>query len=300
MSHFYAQENGQVYARHFVPIKSRPGEMRPTRITDVRKWWREGENVVPSVTTILNVLDKAALVNWKVEQYLCTAASLILECGPDDLNCNSVLGNPETFVREVKYRTEMEMDKAPSAGTDVHKSLEDFMLGGEPAPEHYEICRNVEAVLKERCGDVSWNCEERFVDARGFGGCADLMADDYREADHPDYGPHDRQMGGLCSECAKLTRKNCWVIDYKTKQTADKFKPGKMVYPDHSRQLAAYREGLDIPDARCANVFICIETGEVDFHEHTEEQLSEGWEVFRRALEIWQITNGYNKEEDAA
>ena len=83
-----------------------------------------------------------------------------------------------------------------------------------------------------------------------------------------------------------------WVIDFKSKTTADKFKPGKMAYDEHRIQLSAYRIGLDMPTARCANVFISLEDGQVDFHEHTEAELDKGWRLFQHALSIWQIQNG--------
>lgn len=256
MSHFYVEQEGEVQPRHFVPMTSRPGELRPTRITDVRKAWKRGEMWVPSVTTVLNTLDKAALKNWLIDQHLQIAHQM-----PHGLTLNE-------YIAECKRRTEMELQKAPDAGTDVHKVLEDYMQGREAPSDMLDHCKNVESVLNDRCGAYDWLCERRFTDGRGFGGCADLS-----------------RTGVMHGEP--------WVVDYKTKQTAEKFKPGKMVYPDHSRQLAAYREGMGTPKARCANVFICIETGEVDFHEHTEAQLQNGWGVFKHALAIWQITNDY-------
>lgn len=267
MSHWYEQFGNEVYARHFVEMASRPGELRPTRITDVRKMWKEGRQVVPSVTTILNVLDKAALVNWKVDQHLRIARAEGPMLDGQGLSADE-------WCAEIKRLTEIEMDKAPQAGTDAHKALEDYMRGQEAPQDFRTIYINVAKALQEGAGYSDWECEKRFTDPRGFGGCADLVGD----------GVNGKG----------------WVIDYKTKQTADKFKPGKMAYPDHSRQLAAYREGLGIPNARCANVFICIENGEVDFHEHAEEQLRNGWEVFQHALAIWQLTNDYPMTESKA
>lgn len=257
MAHFYVQTENGVEPRHFVPMASRPDELRPTRITDVRKMWKAGEVVVPSVTTILSILDKPALKNWLIDQHLQQAHTLVA----DYVQTGSV-PDVGTFINQSKHRAEQEMSKAPDAGTDIHKVLEDYMLTGKKRKGFEGICENVDLEISRHCGDLSWECEKYFMNEEfGFGGCVDLVGD--------------------------------WVIDYKTKQTADKFKPGKMAYPEHSRQLAAYRAGLETPKARAANIFICIETGEVDFHEHTEEQLAQGWEVFRRALEIWQITNGY-------
>ncbi|HIF60863.1 MAG TPA: hypothetical protein EYQ26_15480, partial [Rhodospirillales bacterium] len=139
------------------------------------------------------------------------------------------------------------MDLAPSAGTDFHKSQEEFTNNLLPrSHEHYDLCATVESVITKEThvDDSIWTTEKSFVH-EGYGGQADL----YLYNDNVE-----------------------WIIDYKTKQTADKFKPGKMVYSNHSEQLAAYRAAI-APKARCVNVFVCLESGEVDFHEHTEEQL---------------------------
>ena len=68
-----------------------------------------------------------------------------------------------------------------------------------------------------------------------------------------------------------------------------------MAYPDHARQLAAYRVGLKMPDAHCANAFVCLETGEIDFHVHPEADLQRGWETFLDCLSIWKREN-FNSE----
>lgn len=241
--HFYSQ---LAEPKFFVPMKTRPGELRPTRTSDAKK-----EGWIPSVTTILNMLDKPALINWKIEQHLLQAYTLI----------SNQLSGYDEFSYKVKQLTELEMDKAPSAGTDVHDSLEKWFLGEMP-DNHIDICEKVESLIKDKTGygKLYFTPEQKFSSNMGFAGMVDLHGEE-------------------------------WVIDYKTKQTADKFKPGKMAYPDHQRQLAAYREGLGLPKARCANLFICIENGELDFHEHKEEDLQRGWGTFQDCLSIWKREN---------
>lgn len=247
--HFY-DRNGE--PRHFVPMKTKEG-LRPTRINDAKK-----ELWVPSVTTILNVLDKAALTGWKVNQHLLQAYKV----KPD------IFPSVDAYLAEVKRLTELEMDKAPSAGTDFHSLMEDF-VNGDMSNEHelWEMCHSVyweierATGFKNDDGTNHYATEIRFASTHGYGGCVDLSIS------------------------------NQWIIDYKTKQTADKFKPGKMAYPDHARQLAAYRYGLGVPKARCANVFVCLETGEADFHEHAEADLVRGWETFQDCLRIWKREN---------
>lgn len=248
--HVYESTETGIEARHYVPMKTRPSELRPTRITDFRKWLKQGLDVAPSVTTILNVLDKAALTNWKVNTHL--------ECS---FQCRSI-DNLDLFLAEAKRIAEMEMDQAPTAGTNVHEVLEDYFNGKLPPMDSHDwvICKNVWDAIQEGTGLVIPEGQPEVMFLKdGYAGCCDLVLDG-------------------------------WIIDYKTKLTKEKFKPGKMAYPDHSRQLAAYRQAIN-PEARAANIFICIETGEVDFHEHSEEELQKGWKVFEHAKSIWQLIN---------
>ena len=249
--HFYEQTESGVEARHYVPLVSRPEELRPTRMSDVRKWWKDDRVVVPSATTVMNVLAKPALQNWYVEQHLKLAFNLAHEFDNTDTE--------EHWIAEVRRLTELEMDKAPSAGTDVHKELEAWFKGEIVSDDAKQLCENVAARINYLTSVEHWQSEPRFV-SNGYGGQADLMG-------------------------------NGWVIDFKTKQAVAKFKPGKMVYDEHPMQLAAYREGLGLPKARCANVFICIEDGQIDFHEHKEDELQRGWRMFQHCLAIWNEQN---------
>lgn len=252
MAHYYEQTpDNTIEPRHFVPLAKRPDELRPTRITDVKKWVNEGRVVVPSVTTILDVLAKPALVNWKVDQHLKTAFTVL------DFD-----GDCAAYCEEIKRLTELEMEKAPTIGTDIHKSLELF-AAGDLAEDHqdYDLCGKAFTIIEEYT-DIpmdDWVSEAKFVSDLGFGGQVDIS-------------PH-------------------WIIDFKTKQDPTKWKPGKMVYMEHTMQLAAYRHGLLVPKAKCANVFICPATGDIDFHIHSETELVRGWNIFQYALGIWKEQN---------
>ena len=262
MGHYYQQTETGVVPMHFVEMVSRPGELRPTRITDVRKWWKEKRVVVPSVTTVQNVLAKDALVNWKIDQHLEQAW---LVASHPDFDQTKLLGSFPDFKDEVKRLTELQMDIAPSAGSDLHGLMELYVNGELTTEnENYSLCYKVFDKIYQTTGMDDWNAERNFIADLGYGGQIDLSND-------------------------------AWLIDYKTKQTKDKFKPGKMAYDDHRVQLAAYREGLGLPQARCANVFICLEDGQIDFHEHVESDLEKGWELFTHALSIWQLQNGWRE-----
>ena len=266
MTHFYCKnKNGKVEPRHFVPMAKDPTRTRPSRVTDAKKAAKNGEVWYPSVTTVLNILDKPALVNWKVDQHLQTAF---------EIDRRAFDHGFDAFKQDVKRETQERMDLAPKAGTDIHQVLEDW-VGDRKIPDSEMeklICLKVDAVLEECCGEQFWLCEEYFAE-NGYAGCADLIA--FREP--------------------KGSKDN-WVIDYKSKQTADKFKPGKMQYPDHVRQLAAYGKAL-FPDMefRAANIFICLESGEVDFCEVDHSKLEDGYLDFMDCLSIYK-RNTYNPD----
>jgi hypothetical protein len=243
--HFY-KEKGEPF--HSVPMTTKKGT-RPVDIRDVRKLWKDGTFCVPSVTTILNIYDKGfRFLNWKINEHLNQAYNLNKE--------NLTI---EEYRKEIKRLTAIELDLAPSAGTDFHKLMEDFVSGNMKDDEDYTLCKKVYETILNETGSKNFIAETNFS-SELFGGQVDLHNDD-------------------------------WIIDYKTKQTADKFKPKKMAYDDHTMQLAAYREGLNIPFARCANVFVCLEDGQIDFHIHLEKELEKGKELFYLATKAWHTKN---------
>jgi len=251
MSHFYTKTKDGVESRHYVPMAKDPKRTRPSRVTDLKKAAKNGEVWVPSVTTVMGILHKEGLVQWLIGQHLEQAHWVE---GQD-----FGFATKEDYVREVRRITRIEMDKAPDAGTNFHKLMERYLKSYEMTTKDYQLCESVAEELAHKENISEGNVEVNFV-SKGYGG-------------QIDYQPSD------------------WIIDWKTKETKEKFIPGKMAYEDHYVQLAAYREAV-CSTARCANVFVCLETGEVDFHEHKEEDLVKGYEIFKHCLAIWQLQKG--------
>jgi len=260
--HFYTTTENGVEPRHFVENKSKGG-LRASRVTDARKAAKEkGEIWLPSVTGILNILDKPALTTWKIDRHLETVFEFATK---DHDKFNNDLSGVGSWSKMIKAKTQEKMDSAPKAGTDIHNVLEENLFYGDYLDTknltdiEVKIIENVEDVLVDLHVDIAQHLEleKYFANTElGYAGQADLVT-------------HD------------------WVIDYKSKQEASKFKPGKMAYMDHSRQLAAYGRALCKEGFRAANIFICLETGEIDFHEHTQEQLQHGWDDFKDCLRIY-------------
>jgi len=148
--------------------------------------------------------------------------------------------------------------EAAERGTAIHAIIEAY-FEQVYMPEKPTYLNNIDNALRDVFGEQLWLSEKSFGHPLGFGGKCDLMA------------------------------VNGFVVDFKTKETdLDKVD----VYFEHEMQLAAYREGLGMPTARCAIVFVNGKTNQVKLIEVSQEKLQSGWECFEHLLRVYQIKNG--------
>jgi hypothetical protein len=248
------------YSQHGAPaytVKAKDGSDRPTTLRDARKL-----NLVPSVTTVMKVAAKPALDVWKNEQLLL--AALTLPRKPEETE--------KEFIARVIVDSKETGKRAAEAGTRIHESIEKH-YAGEKNIEHPEAALAFEKLVFEHFQThpfQRWETEVSFSSPMGFGGKVDL----YTRID-------ESTPLGI-------------VLDAKTKD----FGPDDKVaaYDENLMQLAAYREGLDLPKARCANVFVSrTHTGLVKIHEWSEEDLQRGWEMFQALLRFWKLKNSFGE-----
>lgn len=146
-------------AMHFVPKKDGSGN-RPTTLADARKL-----NLLPSVTTVLRILNKPALIDWMIRQavYAVTTA-------PDIAGEN--LDSKITRVLETERQQDEESQKARDLGTDMHNGLE-ALFSGERIDD--ELRPWIEpAYVELRPRSISHHAEITIV-GFGFGGRVDLV-----------------------------------------------------------------------------------------------------------------------------
>ena len=248
------------YSQHGAPaytVKAKDGSDRPTTLRDARKL-----NLVPSVTTVMKVAAKPALDVWKNEQLLL--AALTLPRRPEETE--------KEFIARVIVDSKETGKRAAEAGTRIHESIEKH-YAGEKNIEHPEAALAFEELVFEHFKThpfQRWETEVSFASPLGFGGKVDL----YTRID-------ESTPLGI-------------VLDAKTKD----FGPDDKVaaYDENLMQLAAYREGLDLPKARCANVFVSrTHKGLVKIHEWSEEDLQRGWEMFQALLRFWKLKNTFGE-----
>ena len=238
---------------HWVPNKSRPGSNRPTTIRDLQdnRW-------LPSVTEVLNVLEKPALVRWKVMQGVMAVVTA------PDVPGEAIDAKIERVLSQERQQDE-ESRIARELGTDIHDGLQS-LIQGKQAPE--ELRPWIEPpwfALRENLDNVL-ACEQVLV-GDGYAGRCDLIAEGY----------------GIDL-----------LVDFKTaKKLPD---PAKGSWPEHEKQLAAYalaykRTQIFSKPVRTANLYISTkEAGQFVLiaNPNWEEQA----QAFMHLLAYWRIENG--------
>lgn len=231
------------------------GKNGKERNTTLRDAKANPGSLVPSVSTINSQLSKAGLDTWKQTQALLAAAE----------NPRGLEESEKEYVERILYLSKAKSREAADRGTLIHDFIESF-YNQEYLPDMPAYVRKVDDAVTAHFGPQLWIAEQSLVNAQeGYGGKCDL----YCKAKH--------DFGGV-------------VIDFKTTEKA----PGDLTpYLEHTLQLAAYREVL-APGARCANVYINGDTGEVAIYEHSEQDLRDGYEMFLALLRIYKLKNGLN------
>jgi hypothetical protein len=154
-------------------------------------------------------------------------------------------------IMQVSKETSAE---AADRGTKMHNVIEDY-FNKHPGDMPGFAKETYFAVVKE-FGSQKWITEKSFASDMGFGGKVDLHCEDI-------------------------------VIDFKTKEMVD---DKTAAYDEQLMQLAAYRYGLGIPDALCANVYVDMQ-GNVKIIKHDPADMEKAWLMFTHLLSFYRIKN---------
>lgn len=246
--HFYAQDGSIAYE---VPYADPKRGMRNTTLRDARKL-----NLVPSVTTILKVLPKPGLDNWKQEQMFYAALTLTRKDGETD----------ERFYGRVVHDSREQAKKAAEKGTAIHGAIQCHINGIKPDKQWTKYSLPVMNWLDREFGGgiAQWISERTFAHPLGFGGAVDL---------------HSPQV----------------IIDFKTKDfDQSDIDNGKIKgWPEQGMQLAAYREGTGHPKAKRINLFISRNNPGLIVPYYWSDD-DKHWETFCAALKLWKLMKGYD------
>ena len=257
-AHWYTREGQPSHT-----VVAAAGHARKTTLRDAR-----GMGLLPSVTTILDVLSKPQLERWKMDQ-VALAARHITQGEKED----------KEYCEEVREAAFKQVDNAADLGTAIHRDIETALKDPDLDPLSLEHSTYVEPVLELlRSKDIKPQQSEVVAvnEDYGYAGTCDLVG------------------------TTRLSiRKRPWIIDFKTRKTV----PGKQSrpYDGHAEQLSAYAVALLGENAvtghkvSCANIFVSTtEPGRVECYEHTPLSIENAWVTFRCAMQIWINKKGYD------
>ena len=212
-------------------------------------------NLCPSVTGILKMANQVVLNRWKEEQVLHAALTL-----------PRIFGETEkALLARIWADSRAQAKAAAELGQAIHASVQGYYEGKSPPIEHLRHVEGVAQAVKDWTGEVEWEAERSFAHWMGYGGKCDLSH--------------------------RLSR---LVIDLKTKDADETDMASIKTWDEHAQQLAAYRIGLGLPDARCAIVFCSTKVpGLARLIEIGEPELKKGSSCFIALLQYWQAKHNY-------
>lgn len=204
--------------------------------------------LLPSVTTIMKAAASPGLEQWKMNQMMLAALTLPRMDGESE----------ESFIKRIQADSKEQARQAADRGTAVHEAIERF-FDGQIEAESLPYLEPVYKKIEENFGILNWSVEKSFASGQ-YAGKVDL---------------HSLDGDGV-------------VIDFKTKEFTSESLEKVAGFDENVMQLAAYRMGLAIPNARCANVFVSVtEPGLVVVREWTEDELVRGWKMFDALTTYW-------------
>ena len=248
MGHWYQHDGSPM---HFVKKANGKG-MRDTTIRDARK-----HRLLPSVTTLLGILDKPGLTNWKIKEAVLTAR--VAHRKPKETDWAYAF----RMMRTAKQHAE----RAADEGSRIHDAIE-CHLKGRIFPERYEP--HVEATMDLLDHLVpDFVSQRRLVEVRladpllGSAGMVDLMLPDIN-----------------------------FVIDYKTKDMGDEKADMVKAYDEQGMQLAAYAGMAQLPmeHTRLINIFVSRTEPGVVTH-FTHDNPVRLWRGFQAICDYWHAMN---------
>lgn len=242
----FATEAGRWYLPDGTPyatVKGANGKERAVTLRDARK-----VGALPSVTTVIRLMDAPGLTRWLVQTAIESALTLPRIEGETS----------DAFLIRVEADRKAQADAARNRGIEIHGAIERHYRNelGESSwsPWIVEAVGEINTV----CGVQTWKPERSFADPRGYGGKTDLHSGE-------------------------------WVLDFKT---IDKDVP-KTLFDEHICQLAAYREGLNIPGARAGILYVQRERPAAKLIEASAFDLDRGWEMFQALLALHRAKTGH-------
>ena len=184
--HWYGRDGSAQYT-----VLAKNGQPRNATLRDAKIL-----GLVPSVTSIIRIMDAPGLTQWKLRQAVLSA-----------LTHPGLTGTDED-VAKILNDARQEGIKAAERGTAIHAAVQGH-FEGVAQDTYLEHAKGAQAALAASYGAREWVCEESFAHPLGFGGKVDVHAKDAPivvDFKSKEFGPDDAAKLGLFDEhCMQLS-----------------------------------------------------------------------------------------------
>lgn len=244
-------------------IVGKNGRERSTTIRDAK-----ANGWLPSVSTVLSILSKPQLDNWKMRQVAMAAITKPRdpEQPLDDKYLDTIIADAFKQVGD-----------AADLGTSIHKAIEQWGRGEAYAAELFGYVEGVKKLVEAQ--GIAFDAHELRLASveHGFAGTTDAA---YHIPGTPRRG----------------------ILDFKSRKSDPKYP--MTPWDGQPTQIAAYHMahyGEIRDDDMGINVFISTtEPGRVEHAWYPAHQLREEWETFQHLLAVWRALKKYDPRKGAA
>lgn len=264
-SHWYTKDGKPCYS-----MTAKNGTERSTTLRDARKL-----DLLPSVTTIFNIMAKHGLEKWKITK--AVEAALLTPQDPDEPE--------ERWHERIIERSKQETSNAADLGTKVHDAIE-AELNCKPN----DLSAELEPYVKPALGIIYDQLNLRDIATeqvcvnilQGYAGRVDVSA----KVGQNDFG---------------IPINSPFILDFKTRKTTEgsKITP----YDFQPTQIAAYAAATygRLDGVYGANVYISTtEIGRTHLEIYTPDQLKGEYQAFLHMTALWRFLKKYDPRDGVA
>jgi hypothetical protein len=244
--HWYTEQGESAHV-----VIGKNGNERSTTVADARKM-----GLLPSVTSVLGIMDKPQLTAWKIEQAIMSSLTLPKEDGE----------TLEEYAKRVVKDSKQSTTKAAEHGTRMHEQMEHILLGRafSKEPELQPYIKTFKEWAEDNVEKTYW-CERALVGA-GY--------------------------AGRCDAYVRLKRIGDAIIDLKNRKVNPKYSP--FFETSDCPQLWAYRTASENPKAACVSVVLAANDPETLItRQWDEDELREAGIAFLAMLKVWAWSKKY-------
>jgi len=243
--HWYDAEGRSAHV-----ILGKNGNERNTTVADARKL-----GLYPSVTSILGIMDKPQLTNWKIEQAIMSSLTLPKEADE----------TLEAYAKRIVKDSRESTTKAAEHGTRMHECMENILLGRAVSTDE-----TLAPYIKTFTEWAEKNVEKTYWCEKGLVGAG---------------------YAGRCDAYVKLKGIGDAIIDLKNRKVNPKYDP---FYDTDCAQLWAYRAASENPKCACVSVVLASnDSTKLTTNVWDEEELYQSGIAFCAMQKVWSWVKGY-------